>query len=260
MAAARRSRSISTTIGPCFRRSCTKTASRTASSGWMRISRISIRSVSRTEISKDRFWQAALTVEGQDRQLLRCDLRRRVHEPAAVLDERLYRLHRCLRQFVQSRYGGLANYFYFRDDAGNIINPRQHITGTDHFKKMSQELRFATPADRPIRALFGAFYQDQKNHIFQDYLVDNLAHGPVGLGLSGHALAYQRSPPGQGLCDIRRSELGYHAPADTHRRPALLQVRQHALWLRGLRCRTKPGFLAYGAGSLPDREWVGSVQ
>ena len=40
---------------------------------------------------------------------------------------------------------------------------------------MSQELRIATPADKPIRALVGAFYQDQKNHILQDYLVDNLA-------------------------------------------------------------------------------------
>ena len=40
---------------------------------------------------------------------------------------------------------------------------------------MSQELRIATPADKPLRALVGAFYQQQKNHIFQDYLVDNLA-------------------------------------------------------------------------------------
>ena len=36
-------------------------------------------------------------------------------------------------------------------------------------------LRIATPADKPIRALVGAFYQRQTNHIFQNYLVDNLA-------------------------------------------------------------------------------------
>ena len=29
--------------------------------------------------------------------------------------------------------GGLANYFNYRDNNGNIINPRQHITATDHF-------------------------------------------------------------------------------------------------------------------------------
>ena len=70
----------------------------------------------------------------------------------------------------------LLEYDKYLDDDGNIINPRQHIVGTDHFKKMSQELRVATPADKPIRGILGgAFYQDQKNHIFQDYLVDNLA-------------------------------------------------------------------------------------
>ena len=40
---------------------------------------------------------------------------------------------------------------------------------------MSHELRIATPANKPLRALVGAFYQQQKNHICQDYLVDNLA-------------------------------------------------------------------------------------
>jgi outer membrane receptor protein involved in Fe transport len=40
---------------------------------------------------------------------------------------------------------------------------------------MSQEFRVATPADQPLRALAGVFYQVQKNHIFQRYFIDNLA-------------------------------------------------------------------------------------
>jgi outer membrane receptor protein involved in Fe transport len=71
--------------------------------------------------------------------------------------------------------GGLANWFYYQDAAGNTIDPRQYIVGSEHFKKMSQELRIATPQDLPARAIVGAFYQVQKNHIFQDYLVNNLA-------------------------------------------------------------------------------------
>ena len=40
---------------------------------------------------------------------------------------------------------------------------------------MSQELRIATPVDRPFRALVGAFYQRQSNDILQRYHVDDLA-------------------------------------------------------------------------------------
>lgn len=126
------------------------------------------------EIAKDRFWQAALTVEGKIAHFFD------VTYAGAYMDRPRYTTsdysdYTVAYDNAYESYGGLANYFYYRDNEGNIINPRQHIIGTDHFTKMSQELRVATPADRPIRALVGAFYQDQKNHIFQDYLIDNLA-------------------------------------------------------------------------------------
>ena len=134
------------------------------------------------EIAKDRFWQAALTVEGKIANFFD------VTYAGAYMDRPRYTTsdyndYTVAYDNTYESYGGLANYFYYRDDAGNIINPRQHIVGTDHFTKMSQELRVATPADRPIRALVGAFYQDQKNHIFQDYLIDNLA---TDLSVSGY--------------------------------------------------------------------------
>jgi outer membrane receptor protein involved in Fe transport len=128
------------------------------------------------EIAKDRFWQAALTVEGKIANFF--DLT----YAGAYMDRPRYSTSDytdytdAYDAYYQSLgYTGILEYDQYLDNNGNIINPRQHITGTDHFKKMSQELRVATPADKPIRALFGAFYQDQKNHIFQDYLVDNLA-------------------------------------------------------------------------------------
>jgi len=126
------------------------------------------------EIAKDRFWQAALTVEGKIANFFD------VTYAGAYMDRPRYTTSDytdytvAYDNYYQS-YGGIANYFNFTDNNGKTINPRQHIIGTDHFTKMSQEVRVATPENRPIRALVGAFYEDQKNHIFQDYLVDGLA-------------------------------------------------------------------------------------
>jgi outer membrane receptor protein involved in Fe transport len=128
------------------------------------------------EIAKDRFWQAALTIEGKIAHFFD------VTYAGAYMDRPRYTTsdysdYTVAYDNTYEYCGGLAgcSFFDFRDNNGNPINPRQHIIGTDHFKKMSQELRVATPADRPVRALVGAFYQDQKNHIFQNYLIDNLA-------------------------------------------------------------------------------------
>jgi outer membrane receptor protein involved in Fe transport len=128
------------------------------------------------EIAKDRFWQAALTIEGKIAHFFD------VTYAGAYMDRPRYTTsdysdYTVAYDNTYEYCGGLAgcSFFDFRDNQGNLVNPRQHIIGTDHFKKMSQELRVATPADRPVRALVGAFYQDQKNHIFQDYLIDNLA-------------------------------------------------------------------------------------
>jgi outer membrane receptor protein involved in Fe transport len=72
-------------------------------------------------------------------------------------------------------YGGLAYYFYLQDAAGNFVsNPQQWIIGSNHFKKLSQELRIASPIENPFRVIAGAFYQRQSNDIHQDYRVDGL--------------------------------------------------------------------------------------
>ena len=82
-------------------------------------------------------------------------------------------------------YGGLG-YFYFDDDAGNpSANPQQYIDGTNHFKKLSQEIRIASPADQPFRVIAGAFYQRQTNFILQEYIVDGLSAELSVNGLPG---------------------------------------------------------------------------
>ncbi|HEX2803174.1 MAG TPA: TonB-dependent receptor [Sphingomicrobium sp.] len=125
------------------------------------------------EVIRDKFTQAALTIEGK---LFNFDVTYAgayMDRPtSSVLD---YTDYTDAYDAAYESLGGLANYFYYEDSDGNDINPLQYIIGTEHFKKMSHELRIATPQDRPFRLLAGAFYQRQTNHIYQNYKIDGLA-------------------------------------------------------------------------------------
>lgn len=126
----------------------------------------------RDEVSRDRFWQAALTVQGKIHNF-------DVTYAGAYMDRPTYGVndyadYADAYDRLYSSVGGLGYYFYYTDAAGNHINPQQYIIGTNHFRKVSQELRFASPADQPFRVIAGAFYQRQSNDIHQDYRVDNL--------------------------------------------------------------------------------------
>jgi iron complex outermembrane receptor protein len=127
----------------------------------------------RKEPTRDKFTQYALTVEGKignfDITYAGAYMRRPTY---SVSD---YTEYADAYDAYYESYGGIANYFYFTDDAGNPIDFRQYIIGRNNFKKMSHELRIASPADQPLRFIGGAFYQRQSNDIFQDYRVDNLA-------------------------------------------------------------------------------------
>jgi outer membrane receptor protein involved in Fe transport len=126
----------------------------------------------RSEYRRQRFTQAALTVEGK---IWNFD----VTYAGAYLDHPTYSLgdYTDYTDHYDAYYtycGGLANCKNYVDANGRTIDPRQYILGSEHFKKLSQELRIATPKEWPLRAIVGAFYQRQTNHIYQNYLVDNL--------------------------------------------------------------------------------------
>lgn len=125
------------------------------------------------EYIKDQFTQVALTIEGRisnfDLTYAGAYLDRPTEGQTDYID-----YTEAYDTYYESA-GGLANYFYFWDSAGNNINPHQYIYGEEHFKKMSHELRIATPQEWRVRGLLGAFYQRSTNDIYQDYLVDGLA-------------------------------------------------------------------------------------
>ena len=124
------------------------------------------------EFGSDRFVQGALTIEGK---LGNWD----VTYAGAYLDRKRssssdYTDYAETYDNLYSSYGGIAGYFYFTDALGNTIDPRQKVIGSDHFKKLSQEFRIASPQDSRFRVVAGAFYQRQSNDIHQDYQVANL--------------------------------------------------------------------------------------
>lgn len=125
------------------------------------------------EYRRDRFWQAGLTIEGKvgnwdvtyaAAYLDRKDLQSSDYTDYAEAYDSLYQ-----------SVGGLAYYFAYQDNNGNTIDPRQRVVGTDHFKKMSQEFRVASPSTDRFRIVAGAFYQRQSNFIHQDYQIAGLA-------------------------------------------------------------------------------------
>ena len=122
---------------------------------------------------RDKFVQAALTIEGKlgnwDITYAGAYLDRKDHSVSDYTD---------YAESYDSYYesvGGLAYYFAYQNSAGNTIDPRQKVVGSDHFKKFSQELRFASPQSNPLRVVGGLFYQYQSNDIHQDYQITGLA-------------------------------------------------------------------------------------
>ncbi|MEK6542339.1 MAG: TonB-dependent receptor [Pseudomonadota bacterium] len=125
------------------------------------------------EFRHDRFVQAALTIEGQignwDLTYAGAYLDRKDSQSSDYVD------YAETYDSLYSSVGGLAGYFYINNAAGDDINPRQQVIGSDHFKKLSQEFRIASPQDARFRVVAGVFFQRQSNQIFQDYQVAGLA-------------------------------------------------------------------------------------
>ncbi len=125
------------------------------------------------EYRRDRFWQAGLTIEGKvgnwDLTYAGAYLDRKDRQSSDYTD------YAEAYDNLYSSVGGLSYYFAYLNNNGNTIDPRQRIVATDHFKKMSQEIRVASPATDRFRIVAGAFYQRQSNLIHQDYQIAGLA-------------------------------------------------------------------------------------
>jgi iron complex outermembrane receptor protein len=116
------------------------------------------------EGAKDRWVQAALTVEGRisnlDLVYAGAFLKRDVDSRSDYADYSYF-------YDVCCSYG-----YYVTDDDGNVINPSQFITAQDGYKKSSHELRLSSSPDNRFRWVGGLFFQRQLHEIEQRYQID----------------------------------------------------------------------------------------
>ena len=130
----------------------------------------------RPESSDDRWWQAAMTVEGKignfDLTYVFSHLKRDVDSEADYSDYGFW-------YDALASYGLYAcedfNLEAFACEPGALVNPAQYIQATDGYKRSSHELRVASPQDRRLRMVAGLFWQEQSHDIFQRYRIDGLS-------------------------------------------------------------------------------------
>ncbi len=129
------------------------------------------------ENSKDRWYQAALTIEGKIANLdvtyaggylkRKVDVNADYQDYAFWYDVAYYELRQ--EDPEQLLFGT-----YFYDDDGEYIDFTQYIQGKDRYDRYTHELRFATPAENRWRFVGGLFTQRQVHDIEQRYLINDL--------------------------------------------------------------------------------------
>ncbi len=78
--------------------------------------------------------------------------------------------------YTTSYHQGLGANFpaSFTDNAGHQVDPSQRTIGRDHFTKLTQELRIASPSEDRFRFVAGIFFERQGHKIHQDYKIDGI--------------------------------------------------------------------------------------
>lgn len=134
------------------------------------------------ESQKDRWGQAALTIEGKLSNLAVTYAGAYFERTAQYTSD-----YSDYAFFYDSYYAATPDYFgnNFVNDQGELINPAQYTTQHEHFTKLSQELRIATPAQDRLRLVAGVFYQRQTNDWTNLYIVPGLAAAQSVTGLPG---------------------------------------------------------------------------
>ncbi|MEO8812256.1 MAG: TonB-dependent receptor, partial [Caulobacteraceae bacterium] len=120
----------------------------------------------RPENQHDRWYQAALTVQGKisdfDVTYAASHMDRRLDSSADYTDYSF---------FYDQVFGSGA---YIHNDAGQLIDPTQTIIGRDRFIKDSHEFRISSAQGNRFRFTAGVFYEKQQHYIYQNYNINNL--------------------------------------------------------------------------------------
>jgi iron complex outermembrane receptor protein len=115
------------------------------------------------ENNHDRFYQAGLTIQGKIYDL---DVTYAGGYFNRWLDSQTDYTEYSF--FYDTLFGSGA---YITNAQGNIIDPSQHIVGTDKFTKQSHELRVSSPGTDRFHFTAGLFYEHQTHNIRQQYSI-----------------------------------------------------------------------------------------
>lgn len=123
------------------------------------------------EKTHDRWWQAALTIEGKvaalDVVYAGSFMNRDIHSQSDYSDYTYW-------------YDACCGYGAYYDSSGHLIDPSQYIRGLDNFTKQSHEFRVSTPRGNRFRFVGGLFYERQTHDIRQRYLIKNFPFPVTG--------------------------------------------------------------------------------
>lgn len=117
---------------------------------------------------EESWYQATLTVEGNIAEVLD------VVYAGAYLDRDVSSRGDYIgyAQYLEDLYGSYGySCLYYKADGVTCANPTQHTTGEETFQRQSHEFRVSTSADKPVRAIAGLFYQNQKHDFDYQWIV-----------------------------------------------------------------------------------------
>jgi len=119
------------------------------------------------EFSKDKWLQAALTIEGK---IGNWDL--------VATGGHMWRTTDTASDYSDYAYfydalAGFGSFFYDNND--DLVNPNQFIQGNDRYRRVFGELRVSSPQDAPLRFIGGVFAQRQYHRITQNYIIEDIA-------------------------------------------------------------------------------------
>jgi iron complex outermembrane recepter protein len=122
--------------------------------------------------NKDRFYQAALTIEGKigDWDIVYAG----GYFGRKVDNQQDYSYYTVAYDQL------LGSYYTNFTTATGFINPTQTQLLRDRYTKLSNELRLNSPADKRFRVTFGGFQQRQRDNVKADYIIAGLGGATNG--------------------------------------------------------------------------------
>jgi iron complex outermembrane recepter protein len=153
--------------------------------------------------NKDRWYQAALTIEGKisnwDVVYAGGYFQRQVKGQA---DYSYYSV-------AYDTYGYYAT--FFPNPAGGFFDPSQFFKSQDDYTKQTHELRFSSPSDKALRLTAGVFYQRQTDRVQANYSVANVSRSPGQLFFPALHSPLSGSPDNVFITRISRVDRDYAA-------------------------------------------------